>query len=547
RAMKPLAVALAVFGGITGLAALLITVQVVGRYLRRRRSEVELLRALGVGPPALAVDALLGIAGATVVGSLLAVVVAVALSPLSPLGPVGPYYPSPGVAFDWTVLAGGFGVLCLGVTVAAAWLAVRYSPSRIARRQRLAGPRATYLRSDGVLGLPPAAATGVRFALGSSSDAVPMRSAIVGAILAGIVLVATVTFGASLSHLASTPRLYGWNWDYALSGGGGGGGGDIPEQQAATLLAHDPYLAAWSGVYLTIVTVDGQSVPAIGTDPGAAVQPPLIQGHGLERPKEIVLGPLTLAALHKRVGDTVDVSGGAGHARLRIVGVATMPAFGGSDQLHLEMGTGAVVPSSLIPELLRNPFADPLPGPEAYLVRARPGVSPSAARRSLERMTGPLSNGYNFGVVVQPVLRPAEIVNYLSMGTTPAILGGALGAGAVVALGLTVLASVRRRRRDLAVLKTLGFTRSQLGAVVAWQSNMAVAIGMVVGIPLGIVVGRTLWELFAREISAVPAPLVPWVPVLLIAVGALVLANVVAALPGRIAARTPAALLLRTE
>ncbi len=106
---------------------------------------------------------------------------------------------------------------------------------------------------------------------------------------------------------------------------------------------------------------------------------------------------------------------------------------------------------------------------------------------------------------------------------------------------------MRRRRRDLAVLKILGFTRSQLSAVVAWQSNVAAAIGTVVGIPVGIVIGRTLWDLFAQQLNVVPSPAVPVVPIVLIALGALVLANVVAAIPGRIAARTPAALLLRAE
>ena len=57
--------------------------------------------------------------------------------------------------------------------------------------------------------------------------------------------------------------------------------------------------------------------------------------------------------------------------------------------------------------------------------------------------------------------------------------------GRVAALCLTLIASVRRRRRDLALLKTLGFTRRQLAAAVAWQSTIAVALGAVVGVPAG--------------------------------------------------------------
>jgi ABC-type lipoprotein release transport system permease subunit len=145
------------------------------------------------------------------------------------------------------------------------------------------------------------------------------------------------------------------------------------------------------------------------------------------------------------------------------------------------------------------------------------------------------------------VQRPAEIINYRSMGTTPALLGTALAAGAVIALGLTLVSSVRRRRRDLALLKALGFTRRQVAAAVAWQSTIAVAIGTVVGIPLGIALGRSLWTLFAHEIHVVSVPTVSVVSLLVIAGCAFVLANIVAYLPGRAAAATPAALLLRAE
>ncbi len=147
---------------------------------------------------------------------------------------------------------------------------------------------------------------------------------------------------------------------------------------------------------------------------------------------------------------------------------------------------------------------------------------------------------------VLQVQHPAEIVNYRSTGATPVVLAAGLAVGAIAALGLTLHSSVRQRRRDLALLKTLGFTKRQLAAVVAWQSSVAGIIGVGIGLPLGIAAGRSLWILFARDIDAVPQPTTPW-SLLLVAVGALALANIVAAIPGRVAARTPASLVLHSE
>src|SRR5207237_3410770 len=155
-------------------------------------------------------------------------------------------------------------------------------------------------------------------------------------------------------------------------------------------------------------------------------------------------------------------------------------------------------------------------GPNALFVRLRPGANRAASLRSLNQVAAALNSPTMGPVSVLSVQRPAEIVNYRSMGTTPALLGAALAAGAVVALGLTLIASVRRRRRDLALLKTLGLTRRQLAAVVAWQSSVAVAIGMVVGIPLGVILGRGLWDVFAGELHAVARPSVPTFSIVLV-------------------------------
>jgi ABC-type antimicrobial peptide transport system permease subunit len=190
-------------------------------------------------------------------------------------------------------------------------------------------------------------------------------------------------------------------------------------------------------------------------------------------------------------------------------------------------------------------------------VRLRAGVSPAEGLASLRRVAEAgtralfaLPNtvgGGGVSVGVLPVQYPAEIENYRSIGATPVLLAAGLAAGAVAALGLTLTASVRRRRRDLALLKALGFTQRQLAACVAWQSTVAAAAGVIAGIPLGIALGRWLWILFAHEIYAVPRPTVPVPLVVYVGLGTLVLANAVAALPARYAARTPAALVLRAE
>jgi ABC-type lipoprotein release transport system permease subunit len=276
-----------------------------------------------------------------------------------------------------------------------------------------------------------------------------------------------------------------------------------------------------------------------------------LSGHGFDAADEVVLGASTLAELNKRVGDTVDVrySATTPTTRERIVGTITMPTVGGG--LHPSMGTGAWLDEQLIPVAVRNPFSGQpaTAGPNAIFVRLHAGVNKAKAAKTFEQLVGSLPSSNSFGIQVDlvPVQRPAEIVIYRSMSSTLLILGGGLAVGAMAALALTLVASVRRRQRDLAMFKALGLAPRQLASVVAWQSSIAIAIGTLVGVPVGIIVGRTLWRLFANALHAVPQPTVPTATIALIAVGALILANLVAAIPGTIASRTPTATLLRAE
>ena len=174
-----------------------------------------------------------------------------------------------------------------------------------------------------------------------------------------------------------------------------------------------------------------------------------------------------------------------------------------------------MITSALKTALLSNLIVSDL---DMVLVRMTPGATHAEglaamrqAARAGDRAYAALPNDEGGGVsmAVLPVQYPAEIINYRSIGDTPVLLAMGFAVGVAGAFAFTVVASVRRRRRDLALLKTLGFTRRQLSACIAWQSSASVLTGLVIGIPLGIVIGRWLWLTFAREIYAVPSATIP--------------------------------------
>jgi hypothetical protein len=130
--IEPDWIALAAFAVIALAVTLLVGAQAIARQVRAGSADRMVLRALGAGPAMVAADCLLGLLGAVAAGALLAVAVAVAFSPVAPIGPVRPVYPAQGVAFDWTVLGGGFLLLACVFGAVAVILAARAAARRAA-------------------------------------------------------------------------------------------------------------------------------------------------------------------------------------------------------------------------------------------------------------------------------------------------------------------------------------------------------------------------------------------------------------------------------
>ena len=547
RAIRPQAVALGIFGGIALLATLLLAGQALARQLRLERDDLEQLRAMGAGPATTSVQGLFGAILVIVAGTALAATVAVAVSPLTPIGPVRRVEVSPGISFDWAVLGAGAAVLVLMLAGIATLVAWRQAPHRVASRPGLRADRPSWMvRAGMAVGLSVAAVAGIRQAVlpGQGRSSVPSRSVMTGAAVAIVAMVASLTFASSLDTLVAHPRLFGWDWDEMLLASAGYG--NVPRARTDEVLAADPDIAAWSGVYFGSLELDGLNVPVIGAETHAAVAPPVLSGRALEAADEVVLGEATLEQIHKAVGDTVTLAGDSGPVTLRVVGTATLPTIGIGHGSHASMGSGALLDYSLIPGYARNITAQADEGPNAVLVRFRPGTDLATDRAHLADHAGELATLSN-SIEATGVQHPAEIVNSEDMGSAPAALAGGLLGAALLSLALALLAAVRRRRRELALLKALGFTRRQLMATVMWQATVIVALGSLIGVPVGIVIGQALWTVFAEQLHAVVQPSVPLGAIAVVTLGALIVSILVAALPGRAAARIPTSELLRSE
>ncbi len=463
--------------------------------------------------------------------AIVAALTAVAASPLFPIGVARRAEPHVGVHADWVVLGLGaavvLAVVC-GIALLGAWLATSSASRASSARVRRSTPGLVGAATGA--GMPPTATNGLRMALdrGRGRSAVPVRSAVVGAAIGVIGVVVVLVFASSLDHLATTPRLYGSTWDVT-----------IRDTTANTVCGGDDYgvsrttgLAALSEVCNQSVQVDRRPVAALAftTVHGDAIGPEVLEGHAPRGPHEVALGSKTLDALGKDLGDTVRVAGRTARRAYTIVGRVALPTLGQAQPL----ADGATFTGAgFAPLFDQNVF-------QRYFA-AR--FAPHADRATVSRRLAAIPE---FGPPAH-VTRPVEVERVREVGWLPWFLGILLATLGLVAVGHAVVTSVRRRRHELAVLKTLGFDRRQVRATVAWQASSLGALGVVAGLPLGLLAGTLVWHGIATNLGVEPVTAFP-VPALAATVaGALLLANLAALLPPRRAATTRPAVALRTE
>ena len=388
-------------------------------------------------------------------------------------------------------------------------------------------------------GAPPSVLVGVRNALdrGRGRSSVPVATALVGATVAVMALVATTVFGASLNHLVKTPPLYGQNWQLDM--------GSMSTSQLHTAITefdHDARVTkvsyGFTGKYVKIgsVVVEGVFV-GVAKGPMAFS---LVSGHDPVGTHEMLLGATTMSQTHLHLGSRVSVSlvnkaNKVLDRTFRVVGVVSLPPTFSNGGL----GVGVVMPLNAALDIAckGNPDQSTC---KTQLVKSisgwgmAVGITPGAAgRAALAHYDKQFSQNVNELNV------PTNLFNFGQAVDFPLLLGVTLALFGAATLAHLLFVSVARRRRQVALLKVLGFVRHQVLAATCFQALTVVVIGLVIGVPTGIVVGGTVWRTFASHLGAVPVAVVP-ARVVAIVCGVIVVGGVALAL-------LPALLALRVQ
>ena len=478
-------------------------------------------------------------------GAAGAVVVAFALSPLTPVGEARLAEPSTGLAFDPLVLLLG----ALGTVVVVLLLGIW--PTVRAARTRVGSERASGVRPSSIVakvaaaGAPASMVIGVRHALerGRGAASVPVGTALFGSVLAVAALCATIVFAGSLTHLTTTPVLYGSNYQLLFSTSNGGPGN--PTTWVSTL-ERDHSISAIMLAATGEVTIKGHDVLAIA---GKTVRGPMllstVDGRLPSGEHDMTLGVTTLHQVGAHLGSVLEVTlqlptGGSRSAPFHVVGTASFPSDAGGG-----LGTGSAftlagfLDAACPPGRAQSGCRQAFEANQNFIVLAKATSGPKGQTD--------IAHYVAHSDATRPTI-PTSLVNFGQAVNFPLILGFVLAVFGVATLLHLLVVSVVRRRREMGLLKALGFVSAQVRATVLWQATTVALVGIVIGIPLGIVVGRAVWNAFATNLGAVPVAAVPALAIALLAISVFVVADALAVLPALTSARKRSVgQLLRTE
>ncbi|MGQ0431250.1 MAG: ABC transporter permease [Microthrixaceae bacterium] len=502
RALAPLSSALRVAGALAALVAALVVGQLLSRQAFVDGADAPTLRSLGCTRRDRTALRLMKAAAIGTIGAATAALVAIALSALFPVGLARKAEPDPGILIDVFVLSLGFAAilvttLCLGGLTA---LGGATGPTAAHAELEWAAP-GRVRRAAGVI---QTAAPGPTSLAGTSMTAGQRGTAgaVVGVALGLLTVMGMLTFVASLHRLRESPALYGWTWDLIVGGDFGEplDEGDIEE------LAHDQRIRSMDvGAYADLELL-GRPVRALALDPRVgSLQPAVVDGRAPHGRQEVVLAPGEATEL--ALGEATRARAGPSSVEVTVVGRAALPGVDILVPFDALQGLGLDISPQLVAITL-------VEGTDVDAFGRRATAALGLTPDNLERAE-----------------LPQDLVNFGQADSAPLIVAALMALVAVGTLLHALLTAVQRERRTLAVLRTLGFTRRQLLAAVAWQSSLLVGAAVVLAVPIGVATGRWLWLTVAQGLGVVPKAVIPPVALAITVAAALLVGTVVAGIP----------------
>jgi hypothetical protein len=516
------------FGATALVASLILIGQAFVRFSAAATPDLRTLSALGMGRRQELLAAAAGPAIASIGGGILAIAGAIVGSRRFPTGIIGPYEPEPGIRIEWMPLLLGSLVLTL-LALGGALLSGRLAISRVTRESNRPSTVAALARR---LGLGVSSVIGVRFALepGRGQARVPVRPALIGAVAGVVGVVGALTFRAGIDNTANDLTKFGQTWTHM---GFVSFGGPTKAEEAAIhqVARNDTDIASLDDLRSAVLPINGRGTGTFSLTPlRGDFQVVSLSGHPPVSADEISIGPNTAKALHVGVGDQVTVAG----EHFTVSGITFAPQDPHNDYTDGDWLTTSGF-NRVQPDMSKDKFHE-------VRFSFRPGVDAAAALKRLPRDFAP--GGAGPATQFIPINQQVEL---RSVRIQPMLLGGFLILLAIGAVGHGLASAVRRRRHDLAVLRSLGMTRWQTRLTVAAQATVVAFVGLLFGIPLGIAAGRTGWRVLADATPVLYVAPLAAIAVLVAIPGSVAISNLLAALPARRAARLRVSEVLRAE
>jgi hypothetical protein len=298
--------------------------------------------------------------------------------------------------------------------------------------------------------LPAPALIGIRHAFERGRDGQPVGTALLGTVLAVAALCATGVFGASLTHLVSSPELYGEPFQAYFSSDGTPEGQAVVNGPLLKSLKADSALERLTLGAFVEVNVAGRHVRTVAMTPvrGAPLLSTL-DGRLPRGDRDIILGPATMRATGAQVGGSVrvtvaDPDGVPHQTSFRVVGRASLNAGTGGLGNGAVMTTSAFVSAQCPAGPKQSTCQDSVQNSlgTVVLVRAAPGAAGNAA---LARHTA------KYPTLTYLPSEPTVLVNFGESVNFPLLFAVALSVFGAATLLHLLLVSVASRRVEARV------------------------------------------------------------------------------------------------